>query len=77
MDRYSSARPMSAGKIIAIGSATAGLVPLTLEGGEVVDVPQAFVTQYAPQVGGYYVAYENGHKMASTAAFFESHHTKL
>lgn len=81
MDRYTSNRPMSAGKIAevseAFNDANDFTVFLTLEDGEKIDVGREFDTKYSPKVGGYYVVYLDGHKMYSDAEHFEANHQKL
>lgn len=78
MDRYTSPRPMTAGKITDIvRSQQGGEVLLKLEGDETISVDESFDAKYSPQIGGYYVLYGDGYKMYADAEHFEAHHQKL
>ncbi len=41
------------------------------------DVSEAYVAQHNPQIGGYYVVYEDGYKSFSPAAAFEGGYTRI
>lgn len=41
------------------------------------DVDSEYVSKHKPQVGGYYVVYEDGYKSFSPAEAFESGYTKI
>lgn len=40
-------------------------------------VDEAYLNRYKPEVGGYYVVYEDGYKSFSPASAFESGYTRL
>ncbi|WP_207000701.1 hypothetical protein [Trinickia mobilis] len=40
-------------------------------------VPDSYVTKHNPQVGGYYVVYEDGYKSYSPAKAFEDGYTRI
>lgn len=42
-----------------------------------IDVPAEYMTKHRPEVGGYYVVYEDGYKSYSPAGAFESGYTLI
>lgn len=50
---------------------------LTLEGGGFVEIEPEYLVKHKPQVGGYYVVYDDGYKSFSPAETFEGGYTRL
>ena len=79
MPKYQCHKQVWALKIKAIEPNTEKSVKLVVEeeGYEPLVVGQRFVKKHQPEVGGYFVVYEDGYKSYSPAAAFESGYTAL
>lgn len=83
MPRYKCHKEVWALKIAAIeyghgahDTVTAVIAPAD-EGYEPFVVDEAYINKHKPEVGGYYVVYEDGYKSFSPAAAFEGGYTRL
>lgn len=74
MDRYRSHKIVEAGKIIEIRPTELQLVFKDNAG---VTVSASYMHKHKPQVGGYYVLYDDGYQSWSPAEAFETGYTKV
>lgn len=79
MNKFKSHKVVEAAKIAEISApsdptSNGGLI---LEGSEPVYPPPSYFVKHDPQVGGYYVVYEDGYASFSPAEAFESGYTPL
>ena len=78
MPRYQSHKKVWAFKIASIKYEGAGAVITPVEDDYAPFVVDAdYMRQHAPQVGGYYVVYNDGYKSWSPAEAFEGGYTRL
>lgn len=78
MSRYKCHKVVHAAKISAVGVPDKGTVILwfdDLDGQGI--VPESYVDKHKPQVGGYYVKYEDGYESYSPAEAFEAGYTLI
>lgn len=80
MQQYKSHKTVKAGKITAISRIVKNSVYqhgwLTLEDGRQVSLGQPYFDKHNPEVGGYFVQYEDGYKSYAPAAVFESNYSQ-
>lgn len=75
---YQSHKQVRGGKIVDIkhfGPSSSSI--LTLHNGAQRRVSSEYVEKHDPQIGGYYVLYEDGYESWSPAEAFENGHTQI
>lgn len=83
LPQYRSHKVVRAGKIVAIkmtGSGSFAKVVLEVPGAhELVEVPiePAYYRKHDPQIGGYYVVYDDGYESWSPKEAFEAGYSRL
>ena len=79
LPQYKCHKIVGAAKILQLENTSWGAVLwLSLDGGPVeLRVSSEYVAKHNPQVGGYYVVYEDGYESWSPADAFESGYTKV
>lgn len=81
MKKYQCHKIVEAGKIIANKEYPVGgqlsEIAMSLDGGDKVTVDWQWWNKYKPQVGGYFVKYEDGYTSYSPAEAFEGGYTEL
>ena len=74
MNKYKSHKTVYAGRIISIEDGEVSY--LELETGERFSVSYKWYTKHSPEVGGYFVQYEDGYESYSPANAFELGYTQ-
>jgi hypothetical protein len=78
LPKYQCHKTVHALKIAGIvGDVTGVYFTSTEPGFERVHLSPEFTTKHKPEVGGYYVVYEDGYQSYSPAAAFESGYTRI
>ena len=78
LQKYKCHKVVEAGKIVEVDLDNQGGHYLLLEGfGEPLLVGDSYMHKHRPQVGGYYVVYEDGYESFSPAKAFEAGYTKI
>ena len=77
MNRYKSHKEVEAFKITSIQLSTPRKPIRLLGDSDIAVVGQAYMAKHVPQVGGYYVRYEDGYESWSPAEAFEEGYTKI
>lgn len=68
---YTCHKKVRAGQIRGVGTGT-----LIIKGGIIRVVSQAWLNKHQPEIGGYFVVYEDGYTSYSPAKAFEDGYTK-
>ena len=76
LPRYRSHKEVNAAKIDVITPNDNGSTSLVC-GTATISVSREYVDKHGPQVGGYYVLYEDGYESWSPAEAFESGYTRI
>lgn len=78
LSKYKCHKIVQAGKVVNFDINNEGDHFLTLEGiGKPVFVTNAYMHKHQPELGGYYVLYEDGYESFSPAKAFENGYTKI
>ncbi|MBQ4788065.1 MULTISPECIES: RyR domain-containing protein [Pectobacterium] len=77
LPRYRSHKVVQAAKIIDVNLSGSGKSSLTLDGDVLLLAERGYIEKHNPQLGGYFVLYEDGYQSYSLAAAFESGYVPL
>lgn len=78
LPKYKCHKVVQAGKILRMDIDKFGNYVLDIEdAGGPITVTDAFMHRHRPQVGGYYVRYEDGYESFSPAKAFENGYTRI